>query len=95
MSQLNVFHLNAIRLLSDEVERTPALRPALDALTHRQLQDGILAGVEDFLANPFVQTALTILKSLSRNYKVGQAVKLLEEAGRDYEEEQRKKKKKR
>lgn len=95
MSELNVFHLNALRILHDEAEATPRLRSALVALEHPQLQRGIRAGLEDFLANPFVQTAMSILRTFGKNYKVNQAVKLLEEAGKDYAEEQRKSKKKR
>ncbi len=94
--RLSVFHLNALRLLNEEVLVLPGLAPAIDALTHRDLQEGIRAGVEDFLANPFVQTALSILRSFGKNYKVNQAIKLLEEAGKDYQEQQgRDRKKKR
>lgn len=50
----------------------------------------VKAGLEDFLTNPFISTAMSILKTFSTNYKIKQAIKLLQEAG----EEAKKKKKK-
>jgi len=92
---MNAYHLTALKILRLELASQPELEPVLEALGHKELETRIQAGVEDFLANPFVQTALSILKNLSKNYKIGQAIKLLEEAGKDYEEAERKKKKKR
>ena len=94
MTPTNVFYLNARNLIKSELEAQPGLAPALAALESAQAQPGIAAGVEDFLANPFIQTALSILRSFSKNYKIGQAIKLLEEAGKDEQESQRKARKK-
>jgi hypothetical protein len=59
---------------------------------HASLMNGqaVQADVEDFLANPFVKTAMMILEKLSGNYRVSQAMKLLREAGTVSQQEKKK-----
>ncbi len=54
-------------------------------------QQRVEAGLVDFLANPFVRSAMGILEMLVGNAKVREAVKLLKEAGKEAEEEKKKK----
>ncbi len=59
-------------------------------LTYKRLNTiYVRGGLADFLSNPFISTAMSILKTFSTNYKIQQAIKLLQEAG----EEAKKKKK--
>ena len=75
-------------LLNAERRRAGRVNAAYKLLSKTPIQ----AGVEDWLTNPFVRTAMTILKGLSSNYKIRQAIQLLTEAGKDAEEEASKKK---
>ena len=78
---------NCLGFIEAAAADEPRLLPALRALEAFQTADGsIQAGLDDFLSNPFVQTALGILKSFNKTYKVKQAIQLLEEAGREYQE---------
>lgn len=93
--QGKVYWDNALKLLAEAAGEEPRVNEAVKVLLHQELETGIVAGIEDFLSNPFIQTALSILETFQKNYKVGQAIKLLKEAGKEFEEETRKKKKKR
>ena len=87
----NVFLLNAFRVLRP-LRGTDVRIDEVLALLERE---HFSAGLETFLANPFIQTALKILKSFNKNYKIEQAVRLLEEAGKEEQETQRKSRKRR
>lgn len=89
-----VYWDNALKLLAEAAAEEPGVNEAVKVLLHRDLEAGIQAGIVDFLSNPFIQTALTILETFQKNYKVGQAIKLLKEAGKEFEEEESRKKKK-
>jgi hypothetical protein len=52
----------------------------------------IEAGIIDFLANPFVRSALGILEKFQSNKRISEAIKLLKEAGEEEEKEVKKKK---
>ena len=89
MSALSkVLHNNALELLRQERRSSARVNAAYKTL----MQNHIEAGAVEWLANPFVRTALSILQSLSGNYKVKEAIKLLKEAGSEAEAESKKKK---
>lgn len=82
-----VYYNNALALLAGERRKSRRINAAYTALKRNDIH---AAGV-DWLANPFVRTALSILQSLSGNYKVREAIKLLKEAGAEAEAEEKKK----
>jgi hypothetical protein len=89
MSELaKVFYDNALGLLRQERRTSSRVNAAYRTLQKNHIE----AGAVEWLANPFVRTALSILQSLSGNYKVREAIKLLKEAGSEAEAESKKKK---
>ena len=82
------YYDNALTLLKQERRSSRRVNAAYKVL----LQNHIQAGAVEWLANPFVRTALSILQSLSGNYKIKEAIKLLKEAGCEAEVENKKKK---
>ena len=86
-----VCYANALELLRQERRSSRRINAAYQTLK----QNSIEAGIVDWLSNPFVRTALSILQSLQGNYKVREAIKLLKEAGSEAESEKKKTPKKR
>ena len=86
-----VCYTNALELLRQERRSSRRINAAYQTLK----QNSIEAGIVDWLSNPFVRTALSILQSLQGNYKVREAIKLLKEAGSEAESEKKKTPKKR
>lgn len=89
-----VYYSNAIRLLASERRKSKRVDEAYRMLVRHNMQ----AGIEDWLSNPFIKMAMKLLRSFGSNYKIGQAIKLLEEAGEEAtvaSEAEAKKKKKR
>jgi hypothetical protein len=86
---------NALNILKQERRSSRRVNAAYNVLRQskgRPLVAGkVTGGVVDWLANPFVRTALSILQSLSSNYKIREAIKLIKEAGMEAEEEAKKK----
>lgn len=88
MSELSKIYVkNALALLGNEED--PRAKEAISLLT----QSNIQAGLVDWLANPFVRSAMSILNMMQGNPKVKQAIKLLTEAGEEEEKASKKKKK--
>ncbi len=88
MSLAKVCYDNAMKLLASERRTSRRVNAAYKTLQKNNIE----AGTVEWLANPFVRTALSILQSLSGNYKIREAIKLLKEAGSEAEEETKKKK---
>ena len=87
MTIQEVYYRNALAIL--EAEADPRI-----AVAYKLLRSvPVTAGIEDWILNPFVSTALSILKKFS-SYKVQQAIKLIEEAATEAREEKTGKKKK-
>ena len=82
---IRVLYGNALKLIS--MERRRARR--IDQVYRMMARHNLQAGVVDWLANPFIQTALSILERFSANYRIKEAVKLLREAGAASSEEGR------
>lgn len=82
-----VCYANAMELLRQERRSSRRVNAAYKTLQKNHIQ----AGAESWLANPFVRTALSILQSLSGNYKIKEAIKLLKEAGTEAEAASKKK----
>lgn len=99
MSQVrtNIFYRNAMALLAKERRSSRRVNAAYKILLRNEREfrpaTVVQAGAIEWLANPFVRTALSILQSLSGNYKIREAIKLLKEAGAEEEAEAEKKKK--
>lgn len=85
--QAKVFYDNALELLRQERRSSSRVNAAYKTLTRNHIE----AGAETWLANPFVRTALSILQSLSGNYKIREAIRLLKEAGTEAETASKKK----
>jgi hypothetical protein len=88
VSLAKVCYDNAMKLLASERRSSRRVNAAYRALQKNTIE----AGAVEWLANPFVRTALSILQSLTSNYRVREAIKLLKEAGAEEEAEQKKKK---
>lgn len=80
-----VLYANAVKLLATERRTARRVDEAYRILTER----GVSAGVEDWLANPFVQTAIGILEKFTSNYRIREALKLLKAAGEEAEKARR------
>lgn len=85
-----IYYTNALAILRTERRKAARVNAAYKLLT----KTPITAGVEDWLQNPFVKTALTILQALTGNWRVREAIKLLKAAGEEAEQEARKTKRK-
>jgi len=72
---------NALRFIKAERRSARKVNEAYLMLSRCNIQ----AGLVDWLANPYLRTALSILEKFTGNYKIQQAVKLLREAGEDQE----------
>jgi hypothetical protein len=89
-----VYYSNAIKLLATERRKSQRIDKVYRMLARHNVQ----AGLADWLANPFIRTALQILKKFTDNYKIREATRLLYEAGEEAtaaSEAEAKKKKKR
>ena len=93
------YYTNAMNLLNSRVPAGPGVRAegsprrqhrAVDQAYRLLVRARVEASLEDFLGNPFVRTALGILRRFSSNYRVEQAIKLLEEAGEEAKKEESK-----
>jgi hypothetical protein len=90
---VQVYYSNALNLLNSSVPAQPGVKGEkaprrldrqIDRAYRMLARYQLKAGLEDFLANPFVRTALSILRKFSSsNYRIEQAIKLLEEAGEE------------
>ena len=78
---------NAMILLKAEQRSSLRLHEVYARLHRLEVR----AGFADFLGNPFLQTALSILEKFSSNYRIKEAIKLLREAGEEAEKESKKK----
>jgi hypothetical protein len=76
-----ILYTNAIKILATERRSARRIDEAYRILVRRNLN----AGLEDWLYNPFVKTALSILEKFSGNYKIKEALKLLQAAGDEAE----------
>jgi hypothetical protein len=83
-----IYYDNAVEFLRQERRSHRRVNAAYTILKKNNIE----AGAVEWLANPFVRTALSILQSLSGNYKIKEAIKLLKEAGSEAEAETKKKK---
>jgi arsenate reductase-like glutaredoxin family protein len=88
MSLAQVCFDNAVKILATERRSSQRVNAAYRILQKNNIE----AGVVDWLSNPFIRTALSILQSMSGSYKVKEAIRLLKEAGTEAEDEQKKKK---
>jgi len=94
MSDLaQVYVTNALNLLCAATPAAPGVKGQkcprrlhrdIDRAYRMLARHHLQGSLEDFLANPFVRTALSILRRFTGgNYKIQQAVALLEEAGKE------------
>ena len=77
-----VLYANAIKILALERRSAKRIDQAYRILARRNMS----AGLEDWLYNPFVKTALSILEKFSKNYRIKEALKLLKAAGEEAEQ---------
>lgn len=75
----HVFYSNAVRLIAEE--RRSSKR--IDEVYRILVTHNVEAGLTDWLANPFIKTALQILRKFTDNYKIREATRLLYEAGEE------------
>lgn len=105
MSDLvQVYFTNALNLLNTPTPVAPGVKAQkcprrldrqIDRAYRMLARHQLKAGLEDFLANPFVRTAMSILRKFSAgNYRIQQALNLLEEAGEEARKKQHDKTKK-
>ena len=85
-----VYYRNAMRLLAAERRRDRRINEIYCRLRGHEVK----AELSDWLANPFVRTALLILEKFQGSYKISQAIKLLREAGEEAQATKKKKGKK-
>lgn len=76
-----ILYSNALNILAMERRTARRVDEAYRILARRNLN----AGLEDWLYNPFVKTALSILQKFSGNYRIKEALKLLQAAGEEAE----------
>jgi hypothetical protein len=88
---MNIYLKNAIDVLEPLATTDKEIARAYLSLKALTIQGGVL----DFLANPFIRSAIGILEMMQGNPKIKQALSLLQEAGKEEEEAKKKKKKKR
>jgi hypothetical protein len=86
---MNVYFTNA-RLLLSSLREEPLASVGARAIGHLDFQQKSAGVVEDLLDSPFIQTALSLLAPYVQNYRIRQAIKLIQEG---IEEEKKKKKK--
>ncbi len=86
-----IYYRNALTLLKAERRNYKRVNDVYVRLGRIEVR----AGVEDWLGNPFISTALSILEKLTSNYKIKQAVQLLKEAATESKKESESKKKRR
>ncbi len=75
-----VFFSNALNLIKQERRKARRIYEVYARLHQLQVRGGI---TENILSNPFIKTALSILKTFVGNYKIKQAIKLLQEAAEE------------
>ncbi len=80
-----VLYSNALKILATERRTAQRVDKAYRVLARRNLS----AGMEDWLVNPFVKTAISILEKFTSNYKIREALKLLQAAGEEAEKANR------
>jgi len=83
-----VFYVNALKLIAAERRRSRRIDEVYRMLARHNVQ----ADLVDWLSNPFIKMAMKLLRNFGSNYKIGQAIKLLEEAGEEAEASKSKKK---
>jgi len=76
-----ILYVNAIRILAKERRLAGRVNEAYGLLTGHGIRASVHAGIEDWLSNAFVMSAMTILEKFSGNYRVREALALLKEAG--------------
>jgi len=76
-----IFYQNALKLLAQERRKARRIDGAYRTLARRNMRGSL----EDWLYNPFVKTAISILSKFSSNYKIKEALKLLQAAGEEAE----------
>jgi len=80
-----VLYSNALKILA--TERRTAKR--IDDVYRTLARHNMRASMDEWLYNPFVKTALGILERFSSNYKIREALKLLQAAGDEAEKANR------
>jgi hypothetical protein len=76
-----ILYHNALVLLSSERRRARQIDQAWRILCNHNAR--IYGGLVEWLANPFFHTAIKILRKFTNNYKIRQALKLLDEAAEE------------
>lgn len=74
-----VFYSNALKLIASERRTSRRIDEVYRILARHNVQ----AGLADWLSNPFIRTALQILRKFTDNYKIREATRLLYEAGEE------------
>lgn len=80
-----VFYDNALKMLASERRKAQRIDKAYRTLARRNVHGGL----EEWLYNPFVKTAMSILEKFTDNYKIREALKLLQAAGEEAEKANR------
>ncbi len=78
-------YANAVKILALERRTARRVDEAYRILARRN----VAAAIEDWLVNPFVKTAISILEKFSNNYRIKEALKLLQAAGEEAEKARR------
>lgn len=76
---VRVCYANALRLLAMERRKARRIDHVYRVLSRHYLE----AGIVEWLANPFIRTALVILEKFQADYRIKEAIKLLREAGEE------------
>ncbi len=74
-----IYYANAIKLIASERRAHRSIDQAYRILVQHNMQ----ADLTDWLSNPFIRTALQILRKFTDNYKIREATRLLYEAGEE------------
>jgi hypothetical protein len=74
-----IYYRNALNFLKGERRKAKRIDEAYRKLNRFNLAGGFV----DFLANPFIRSAISILEKFTGNYKVKEALRLLKEAGQE------------
>lgn len=80
-----ILYSNAVKILA--LERRTARR--VDEAYRILAKRNVSASMEDWLVNPFVKTAISILEKFASNYRIKEALKLLQAAGEEAEKARR------
>ncbi len=83
-----IYYANAIKMIASERRSSKQIDDVYRILVRHNMQ----ADLTDWLANPFIRTALQILRKFTDNYKIREATRLLYEAGEEAKTELSKKK---